>query len=118
MGCMQQVVDLQGDERFKSAGIQLLSIAIDPPDAWRQAGDEFNIELPMLSDEGNRVATKYGIMRWAMAGVEPGHTFVLVDADGGVAWVRDYGAPENGGLMYVAPKEVLDQVTAAMAPAS
>jgi hypothetical protein len=53
-----------------------------------------------------------------MAGVEPGHTFVLVEADGRVAWVRDYGAPENGGLMYVAPKEVFDQVTAAMSPAS
>jgi hypothetical protein len=32
---------------------------------------------------------------------EPGHTFVLAGKDGKVKWVRDYGAPENGGLMWV-----------------
>lgn len=115
---MQQVVDLQGDEGFRSTGVDLLNIAMDPPEEWHQAGNEFGIELPMLSDDGNQVATEYGIMRWAMGGVEPGHTFVLVDANGRVAWVRDYGAPENGGLMYVAPQEIVDQVTAALAPSS
>lgn len=115
---MQQVVDLQRDEGFRSTGVGLLSIAMDPPGAWRRAGNEVGIELPMLSDEGNRVATEYGIMRWAMAGVEPGHTFVLVDADGRVTWVRDYGAPEHGGSMYVAPQEVVDQVTAALSSSS
>ncbi len=115
---MQQVVDLQGDEGFSSTGVELLSIAMDPPGDWRQAGNGLGIQLPMLSDEGNQVATEYGIMRWAMAGVEPGHTFVLVDAEGQVAWVRDYGAPEHGGSMYVAPQEVVDQVTTALAPSS
>jgi hypothetical protein len=28
-------------------------------------------------------------------GVEPGHTFVLVDEDGRVAWIGDYGARET-----------------------
>jgi peroxiredoxin len=115
---MQQVVDLQGDEGFRSTGAELLSIANDPPEDWRKAGSELGIDLPMLSDQDNEVATQYGIMRWAMAGVEPGHTFVLVDADGRVAWVRDYGAPEHGGAMYVAPKEIVDQVTAALAASS
>jgi peroxiredoxin len=112
------VVDLQGDEGFRSTGVQLLSIAMDPPEDWRKVGSELGIELPMLSDEGNKVATEYGIMRWAMSGVEPGHTFVLVGPDGRVAWVRDYGAPENGGTMYVPPKEIVDQVTAALGASS
>jgi peroxiredoxin len=115
---MQQVVDLQGDEGFSSTDVELLSIAMDPPEDWRQAGSELGIELPMLSDGGNRVAAEYGIMEWAMAGVEPGHTFVLVDADGSVVWVRDYGAPEHGGLMYVPPNQIVDQVTAALSPSS
>jgi peroxiredoxin len=115
---MQQVVDLQGDDGFSSTGVELLSIAMDPPKDWRQAGRELGIELPMLSDEGNQVASDYGIMRWAMAGVEPGHTFVLVDADGRVSWVRDYGAPEHGGAMYVPPTEIVDQVTAALSSGS
>ena len=111
---MQQVVDLQRDDGFRSTDVELLSIAMDPQQDWRRAGGELGIELPMLSDEGNQTATEYGVMRWAMAGGEPGHTFVLVDANGRVAWVRDYGAPENGGAMYVPPEEIVDQVTATL----
>ncbi|BDG61184.1 hypothetical protein caldi_22740 [Caldinitratiruptor microaerophilus] len=44
------------------------------------------------------MAHPYGVMRWAV-GNEPGHPFVLVDASGQVRWLRDYDAPENGGLM-------------------
>ena len=36
-------------------------------------------------------------------GSEPGHTFILVDKTGRIAWIRDYGSPEHGGLMYVSP---------------
>lgn len=59
-----------------------------------------------MSDEGNEVANDYGVMKWAV-GSEPGHTFVLVDESGNVAWLRDYGAPANGGLMYVDPAEIV-----------
>jgi hypothetical protein len=44
-------------------------------------------------------------MQWAVGG-EPGHTFVLVNASGEIAWQQDYGALENGGVMYVLPHEV------------
>ena len=56
-----------------------------------------------------KVATKYGVMRWAVGG-EPGHTFVLVNGSGEVVWLQDYGALENGGVMYVLPHEVVRQV--------
>jgi hypothetical protein len=41
---------------------------------------------------------------------EPGHTFFLVGTDGAIRWLRDYGAPEHGGAMYVAPDEIASQV--------
>lgn len=41
---------------------------------------------------------------------EPGHTFVLIDEAGEVDWLQDYGALENGGVMYVLPHEVVRQV--------
>jgi peroxiredoxin len=106
-----QVVDLQEDEDFRGLGIELLSIAPDPLDAWREAGRDMGIRDfdGILTDAENKVATSYGVMRWAMAG-EPGHTFVLVDASGDVAWLQDYGALENGGAMYVLPHEVVLQV--------
>ncbi len=45
---------------------------------------------------------------------EPGHTFILVDADGEIAWLRDYGAPQNGGLMYVPVDELVRQMAASL----
>jgi peroxiredoxin len=104
---MQQVVDLQGDQQFRSMRIMLLSISPDPVSAWQEEGNGLGITLPTLSDEGNKVATRYGVMRWSMPTGEPGHTFVLVNADGRVAWIRDYGAPEHGGVMYVPPDQLL-----------
>jgi hypothetical protein len=34
----------------------------------------------------------------------------LIDESGTVAWVRDYGAPENGGLMYVVPDAFVQEL--------
>jgi peroxiredoxin len=103
------VVDLQEDERFVSLDVELLSIAPDPVDAWRAEGGAMGIREfeTLLSDEGNRVADRFGVMRWAAATGEPGHTFVLVDEAGQVAWLQDYGAPEHGGIMYVLPREIV-----------
>jgi hypothetical protein len=43
----------------------------------------------VLTDPENKVATSHGVMQWAV-GSEPGHTFVLVDESGEVAWLQDY----------------------------
>lgn len=106
---MQQVVDLQKSKGFERLGVELLSISPDPLEAWEQGASEFGIQTPVLSDADNRVANAYGVMRWAM-GSEPGHTFVLVDQRGRIRWIRDYGAPQNGGLMYVAPEELVAEI--------
>ena len=103
---MRQVVDLQKDKSFGALGVELLSISPDPLSAWRQEAAQLGITLPMLSDAGDRVADAYGVMQWAMSTGEPGHTFVLVDRAGTVVWIRDYGAMEHGGLMYVSPAEL------------
>jgi peroxiredoxin len=109
---MQQVVDLQDDESFQALGIELLSISPDPVAAWREEGHNLGITEPMLSDAGNRVWSRYGTISWMMGMSEPGHTFFLVDRTGRVSWVRDYGAPSHGGIMYVPPKEITQQVKA------
>lgn len=64
----------------------------------------------MLSDTEHQVSQDYGVLQWAVASGEPGHTFILVDDQGIITWIRDYGAPENGGVMYVPPEEIASQV--------
>ena len=107
---MQQVVDLQKSDTFTGLRIQLLSLSPDSVDAWRDEGGGMGISSPMLSDTDNIAYLQYGASGWMMASNEPGHTFVLVDETGTVAWVRDYGAPENGGLMYVAPDDLVQSI--------
>src|SRR2546427_8805337 len=109
---MQQVVDLQKSTEFQALGVEVLSISPDSVQAWAKEDSSMGIHIPTLSDGGNRVATAYGVMRWEMPSGEPGHTFVLVGLDGRVSWIRDYGAPEHGGVMYVLPKDLIAQLDA------
>jgi peroxiredoxin len=111
---MQQVVDLQNDPGFESSGVQLLSISPDSVDDWAAQNAELQITQPTLSDENNKVWVRYGSLAWTMGTGEPGHTFVLIDGAGRVVWVRDYGAPEHGGAMYVKPAEIMQQVGEAL----
>jgi peroxiredoxin len=111
---MQQVVDLQNDEAFKRLGIELLAISPDPVSAWRKEGRALGVTVPMLSDSGNTVWLKYGILAWMMATNEPGHTFFLVGSDGKIVWLRDYGAMEHGGVMYVKPADIVSQIEQAL----
>jgi peroxiredoxin len=93
----------------EALGVEVLSISPDPLEAWEREARNLNIRTPLLSDSKNKVARSYGVMQWAV-GAEPGHTFVLVDQSGKVGWVRHYGAPENGGFMYVLPSHLTGQL--------
>jgi peroxiredoxin len=104
---MQQIVDLQKDPAFQETGVQILSIAFDTPEQLAGQAVEYIIkDVPLLTDTDHEVSETYDVMQWAVATGEPGHTFILVDKDGAIAWIRDYGAPENGGLMYVPSDEL------------
>ncbi len=114
-------MDLQQDTDFTGLGIELVSVAADHPDSWKDVGAEYDIEpSSLLSDPANRVADRYGVMRWRVPptadvdSAEPGHTFVLVDQDERIVWIRDYGARENGGLMYVPPRDLMSDMRPAI----
>ncbi len=75
---------------------------------------EYGITVPMLVDADHQVSEAYDVLQWAVGTGEPGHTFVLVDEQGTVVWLRDYGAPENGGVMYVPVDELTQQMVQAL----
>lgn len=66
--------------------------------------------VPLASDSDGSVSESYEVLQWKVASGEPGHTFVLVNPAGEIAWIRDYGAPQNGGVMYVDPQELVDAI--------
>lgn len=109
---MQQIVDLQNDPEFQALDVALVSITVDAVQELVPAAAEYGVATPLLSDPGKAVPEAYNVMQWATPSGEPGHTFILVDADGTIAWIRDYGAPENGGVMYVPTDELTTQIAA------
>lgn len=108
---MQQIVDLQNDPDFQSSGVQLVSIAFDSPQQLAGQAAEYGINgVPLLTDADHDVSEAYNVLQWAVASGEPGHTFVLVDKNGKVVWIRDYGDPKNDGVMYVDVAELNNHI--------
>jgi peroxiredoxin len=110
---MQQIVDLQNNLDFQALDVGLISIAFDSPEELSQGALEYGITaVPLLTDGEHEVSVSYDVLKWAVKSGEPGHTFVLVNEDGKVVWLRDYGAPENGGVMYVPVEDLVSQIKA------
>jgi peroxiredoxin len=107
-------VDLQDDPELQDLEVALVSIAFDSPAEQASVAQELGIHVPMLSDEDHSVSQAYGVLQWAIKTGEPGHTFVLIDRQGNVAWIQDYGSPESRGVMYVEPEEIAAEVRAAL----
>lgn len=105
---MQQVVDLQNDAEFQSLGVQVISIARDSIGEQAIESQALGItDVPMLADPDLSVSAAYDVLQWAIDNGEPSHTFLLVDADGKIVWVKDYGAPDNPNrTMYVPVDEL------------
>ena len=113
---MQQIVDLQNDPSFQALDVAIVSVAFDSQVEQAAGVAQFGIQdVPMTTDSDAKVSEAYDVMQWAVGTGEPGHTFVLVDEGGKIAWIRDYGAPENGGLMYVPPQELVQQIRTSLA---
>jgi peroxiredoxin len=101
---------LQNDSNFQALDVAILSIAFDPLDSQAAAKREYGITIPMLADLDQSVSETYDVLQWAVGTGEPGHTFILIDENGDIVWIRDYGAPENGGQMYVPVDELTKNI--------
>jgi peroxiredoxin len=109
---MQQIVDLQNDPEFRSLDVALVSIALDSLEEMAAEAAILGItDIPLLSDPDAKVSASYDVLQWAVVSGEPSHTFVLVDQSGNIAWIKDYGAPDNPDrTMYVPVQELIDAI--------
>ena len=104
-------MDLQNDADFKATGVQLVSIAFDSVTEQQNAITEYGIEIPMLVDASHEVSQEYDVLQWAVGTGEPGHTFILVNADGQIVWTKDYGSPKLANpVMYVDTSELVGYI--------
>ena len=108
-------MDLQNSDEFKALGVEILSIARDDAAEQAPAAQSLGITVPMLVDADGQVTIDYDVMKYAMANGEPSHTFVLVNAQGEIVWLKDYGAPDNPDrTMYVGINELYREVKNAL----
>jgi peroxiredoxin len=109
---MQQIVDLQNSAEFQNLNVQVISIARDSVAEMAPEAASLGITtVPVLSDPDLKVSAAYDVLQWAIENGEPSHTFVLVDGNGKIAWVKDYGAPDNPNrTMYVEIDELVNYV--------
>lgn len=109
---MQQIVDLHNDPEFQELGVELLSIAFDSQEELKQGALEYSINnVPLLTDVDKTVSEDYNVLQWAIESGEPSHTFVLVDKNGKIVWIKDYGAPDKPDrTMYVEPAELVGYI--------
>lgn len=110
-------MDLQNDPEFQALDVAFVSIAFDDAAQQSAAIVEYDIAgVPMLVDADQNVSETYDVLKWAVGTGEPGHTFILVDADGEIAWIRDYGSPDlENPVMYVPPNDLVEQIRDSLA---
>jgi peroxiredoxin len=113
---MQQIVDLHQDAAFQALNVGFVSIALDSAQEQIEGIAEYGIQgVPMLVDADSAVSRAYDVLKWAVQTGEPGHTFILVGADGKIAWLRDYGAPDlPDRTMYVPIPDLVEQIAGAL----
>lgn len=109
---MKQIVDLQNSSEFQALNVQVISIARDSVAEMAPEIPRLGIvSVPVLSDPDLSVSAEYDVLKWAMANGEPSHTFILVDGNGKIVWIKDYGAPDNPDrTMYVDVPELVRYV--------
>ena len=113
---MQQIVDLQNSPEYQDLNVQVVSIARDSITEMAPESQALGItSVPVLSDPDLKVSASYDVLQWAIDNGEPSHTFVLVDGEGKIVWIKDYGAPDNPNrTMYVEVSELIQYTESAL----
>lgn len=115
--CWDQLSALkkQGEAELAQLGIStVVSVTTDPVNAIRQKVSDEKITYPVLSDPDLAVSDQYNTNDYGMMGTSRnGHTFILVDRAGTIAWRADYGGKPDY-TMFVPVDKFLAQLRAGL----
>lgn len=101
--CLQQMSEIEKDPAFADAGITVLPIVMNTSEQITADMKTYGVTTPFLLDDGI-VSAQYDTLGTGMHEGLPGHSFVLIDADGERAWSGNYPS------MWLAPQDLLKEV--------
>ena len=92
--CWNQIAGFGSDARFDTDQIQAMSVLVDPSRDWQRAIDKMPelATAKTLFDVGANVSEKLGLLTLPSSmhrGSLPGHTYILLDKEGIVRFVKD-----------------------------
>lgn len=91
--CWNQIAAFGKDTKLQSKAV-ILSITVDTQSDWKQAIDKMPelAQSTVLLDSSREISQKYGVLALPSSmhkGQYPGHSYVIIDKEGVVRFVRD-----------------------------
>ena len=93
-GCTKEACafrDRMGD--YEQADIQVYGVSLDSPESHRRFREKYNLNFPLLTDEGGRAAEALGVLRENRK--RANRVTFLLDQDGRIARVYPEVSPET-----------------------
>jgi len=107
--CFYQMVELERNAaKLSVSGLSVVPIVVNPASQVSEAMGWFGLTTPFLIDADLSVSSAYGVIGTGMHANLPGHSFVLVDGSGRIAWRRDYPS------MFVSTDRLLADIGSAI----
>jgi thioredoxin-dependent peroxiredoxin len=78
---------------YERAAIRVYGVSLDSPESHRRFREKYNLNFPLLTDEGGRAADALGVLR--ESGKSANRVTFLLDPDGRIARVYPEVSPET-----------------------
>jgi peroxiredoxin Q/BCP len=78
---------------YERADIRVYGVSLDSPESHRRFREKYNLNFPLLTDEGGRAADALGVLR--ESGKSANRVTFLLDPDGRIARVYPEVSPET-----------------------
>jgi thioredoxin-dependent peroxiredoxin len=78
---------------YEQAGIRVYGVSLDSPESHRRFREKYNLNFPLLTDEGGRAAEALGVLR--EGGEKANRVTFLLDPGGRIARVYPEVSPET-----------------------
>jgi peroxiredoxin len=106
--CLLQMADIeQNAAQFTALDVRVLPIVMNTAEQIRADMAADGVKTPFLIDDGT-VSRAYGTLGKGMHAGLPGHSFILIDANGMQRWYGDYPS------MYLSSADLIKEIRAHM----